>query len=331
MKTLYKTFVITAQLLFFTGSSLFAQVCDPTNPPANLQAVYTPGIGAQLTWDPVIGSVAVRLSATSPAGSSVSRTIIGVEPDQFFVPDVFLTPGTYSWRVQATCNLVPPFTVTPISSPDYFVVGGSSVCPATVSDIDGNVYPTVEINGQCWMKENLKVEHYRNGDPIPTGLSTSDWVLTTAGAFAIYENYTWYKATYGLLYNGFAVQDLRGLCPTAWHVSTDAEWTELTDFAGGLPVAGGALKTTGTLAAGTGLWQHPNTGATNSSDFSAVPAGIRYFAGYYNLLYQKGYWWTSTSTTTDLAWYRLLLYNNISGYTAETDQHFGFSVRCLKD
>ncbi|SVD28603.1 uncharacterized protein METZ01_LOCUS381457, partial [marine metagenome] len=111
---------------------------------------------------------------------------------------------------------------------------------STVTDIDGNVYETVEVGEQVWMKENLKVTHYRNGDEIPTGYSNDDWTNLTTGAYAVYNDDSLNADIYGNLYNGYAVEDERGLCPEGWHVPTDQEYTELTDYLGF--GAGGKMK-----------------------------------------------------------------------------------------
>jgi len=110
-------------------------------------------------------------------------------------------------------------------------IPSSRPCPGVpVRDIDGNTYNTLQIGTQCWMRDNLKVSKYRNGNPIATGLDNSAWSNTTFGAYAIYGNYTANEGLYGKLYNWFAVADNRGLCPTGWHVPTNAEWTTLTTF-----------------------------------------------------------------------------------------------------
>jgi uncharacterized protein (TIGR02145 family) len=314
------------------GVGLQAQVCDPTVAPTGLVSTYTPGSGALLEWNPVPGSVGVQLRVDLPSGPTINRRIVGPEVDQFFAPDALLSPGTYTWRVQAACSAVPPFAVTPISASSSFTVGGGGSCPATVTDIDGNVYATVQIGSQCWMAENLKVERYRNGDFIPAGLSNSGWSSTSSGTSAVYSNNPANKATYGLLYNWYAVDDARGLCPSGWHVPTDEEWTTLTGFLGGESVAGGGLKTAGTLSEGTGLWFDPNTGATNSSGFSALPGGFRSSGGSYGEINYDGYWWTNTEIPTiGASWLRALYAVLDDVYRYEQDKVCGLSVRCIRD
>jgi uncharacterized protein (TIGR02145 family) len=200
---------------------------------------------------------------------------------------------------------------------------------STVTDVDGNSYNTVQIGTQCWTKSNLKVSKYRNGDNIPTGLSNPAWQNTTADAYAIYDNNPVNDGLYGKLYNHYAVTDTRGLCPTGWHVPTDVEWTTLENFLGGSSVAGGAMKSTATQPT-PGGWNSPNTGATNSSGFTAGPGGLRYDGGAFSGVGIVGYWWSSSLTGTG-AWYRAL--NATYGAILRLDhgRTFGFSVRCLMD
>ncbi|MBW6480577.1 MAG: T9SS type A sorting domain-containing protein [Bacteroidales bacterium] len=196
----------------------------------------------------------------------------------------------------------------------------------TVTDYDGNVYNTVAIGTQVWMAENLKVTHYRNGDSIPNITVASQWSNLTSGAYGIYNNDSSYATTYGLLYNWFAVTDTSGICPTGWHIPTDAEWTTLTDFLGGVNVAGGKMKEIGTTH-----WTSPNTGATNSSGFTGLPGGVRSSNGYFYSINDYGYWWSSTEASTTMAWRRHLYAYNAKidvGYSYKT---YGYSVRCIRD
>ena len=183
-------------------------------------------------------------------------------------------------------------------------------------------YSTVQIGDQCWFAENLRTTTYLNGDVIPQNLSNGDWSSTTSGAMAFYQNDLTYQVAYGGLYNWYAVDDARGLCPSSWHVPTDAELTMLTDHFGGESVAGGHMKTTyGWINAGN---------ATNSSGFSGLPGGIRYDDGYFDGAGYLGYWWSS-SPLGDYAWGRALFDTNEDVYRIFNDLRFGFSVRCVRD
>jgi uncharacterized protein (TIGR02145 family) len=194
----------------------------------------------------------------------------------------------------------------------------------TVTDIDGNTYNTVTIGNQVWMKENLKVSKYRNGDPIPTNLSDTVWSATTTGACAINNNDAGNNTPYGKLYNFYAVSDPRGLCPAGWHVPSDWEWSNLENYLGGDSVAGGKLKST------SSLWTSPNLGATNESGFSGLPGGGRYDFGNYFLVGYSGNWCSSSEYSASLAHPRILAYNFDFSYRSAFSKQFGFSVRCLK-
>ncbi|SVD09065.1 uncharacterized protein METZ01_LOCUS361919, partial [marine metagenome] len=164
-----------------------------------------------------------------------------------------------------------------------------------VTDIDGNVYGTVQIGDQLWMAENLKVTHYSNGDEIPTGYSNSEWANLSTGAYAVYGDNESNADTYGYLYNWYAVET-GNLAPEGWHVATDAEWTALSDYLGGSSVAGGKMKecTPGSCPESE-YWNSPNTGATNESGFTALPSGSRdYRNGYSFHLGIRGYFLSST-------------------------------------
>jgi uncharacterized protein (TIGR02145 family) len=201
----------------------------------------------------------------------------------------------------------------------------------TMTDQQGNVYKTIVIGTQEWMAENLKTTIYRNGDAIANVTGNNQWYFLTTGAWCSYNNNSQYDCPYGKLYNWYAVADPRNVCPTGWHVPTDAEWTTLTSFLGGEAVAGGKLKSTGLQ-----YWVSPNQDATNESGFSGLPGGYRYIFGTFNYFGYYGSWWSSTEIDTGTAWYRLLLFNDGSVYSTEASsygnfKHRGFSVRCLRD
>ena len=192
-------------------------------------------------------------------------------------------------------------------------------------DIDGNTYNTVSIGFQCWTKENLKVTKYNNGKPIPTGLNSSAWRDARFGAYTIYNNDNANDEIYGKLYNWFAVADNRGLCPTGWHVPTNAEWITLTTFLGGESVAGGKMKST------SSLWSAPNTDATNSSGFTALPGGCRGSGGSFSGIRNYPFFWSATEDDSNYAWNRGLYgYNGIVTRDNYGKQS-GYSVRCLRD
>ncbi len=204
--------------------------------------------------------------------------------------------------------------------------GGCAGGPSTVTDIDGNVYHVVSIGNQCWMKENLKTTHYKNGAAIPSNLTDAQWQATTSGASADYNNDPTNTAVYGKLYNWYAVADPQGLCPTNWHVPTDAEFDTLFNYLGGDSVCGGAMKEIGTTH-----WAIPNTGANNSSGFLGLPGGVRYGSGVYGFVGYYGYWWSATQFSSADAYFRYLNCSSSGVSRSSYEVAFGFSVRCVRD
>ena len=188
-------------------------------------------------------------------------------------------------------------------------------------------YPSVTICCQSWMTKNLDVATYRNGDPIPKVTNDVAWGNLTTGAYCYYNNdSTMYAATYGKLYNWYAINDSRGLAPEGWHIPTDFEWTTLGSCLGGDDIAGGPIKEIGTTH-----WNTPNTGATNLSGFTGLPGGFRTYFGPYSGIVLYGYWWSSTESTTNYAWSRNLNYSDDDLDRAANLKILGFSVRCLRD
>lgn len=220
----------------------------------------------------------------------------------------------------------------------------STTSSGTITDIDGNVYHTVTIGTQVWMVENLKTTKYRNGDLIPNVTANEAWTSLITGGYCWYNNdAVTYKATYGCLYNWYAVNDSRNIAPTGWHVPTSAEWITLENYVtANLGTSGSVDKA---LAAKT-YWA-ASTGAgtigndllkNNTTGFSAFPGGFREGSTFRGASY-FGYWWNSTASGS--ADYGLA--NELSyGYGAHEDGHVvydcystlksnGFSVRCIRD
>ncbi|MCF8317968.1 MAG: fibrobacter succinogenes major paralogous domain-containing protein, partial [Haliscomenobacter sp.] len=211
------------------------------------------------------------------------------------------------------------------SSLDSFTTSKVCLTP-TISDIDGNVYNTIAIGNQCWTKENLRVTKYNDGSSIPKGLNSTDWLNTTSGAYAIYDNDNSNDAIYGKLYNWYAVKDGRGLCPKGWHAPSDAEWITLTTYLGDM--AGGKMKSIDTT-----LWNSPNTGATNESGFSALPGGGRNLGGSFESIRDFASFWSATEQDSGNAWYYYLYYSagGVTRTYFNSTKSVGASVRCLRD
>ena len=190
---------------------------------------------------------------------------------------------------------------------------------------DGNEYNWVQIGDQIWMAENLaylpSVNMVADGSEDAAGsyYYVYGYNGTNVAAAKATDNY----ATYGVLYNWTAACNS---CPAGWHLPSDAEWTELTDYLGGTSVAGGKLKETGTTH-----WASPNTGATNETGFTALPGGYRNFDGNFLDVGYYGLWWSSTERDTNYAYYRFLNYNYVSLIDFSNAKEIGFSVRCVRD
>ena len=206
-----------------------------------------------------------------------------------------------------------------------------------ITDIDGNTYELVTICGQTWTKSNLNVSKYRNGDIIPQVTDANEWNNLTTGAWCYTIDNTTFQPSqsssliYGKLYNWYALNDPRGLAPSGYHIPTTAEWTTLIDCLGGSAVAGGKIKESGTIH-----WNSPNTGATNSSGFTALPSGTKNGIG--QLPGCCAEFWSSSLINSNLA--NTIYMQSDYNYTLSVPQYSipittnvksGKSVRCIKD
>ena len=188
---------------------------------------------------------------------------------------------------------------------DIFMTEGGST--GTFTDPrDGQTYTTIDIGSQTWFAENL---NYNTGDG-----NNNSWCYDNNGSNCdIYGRlYTWEAAT--------------SACPDGWHLPNDIEWTTLIDFLGGEDVAGGKMKETGTTH-----WNSPNTGATNSSGFTALPGGYRSTIGMFFKEGNDGSWWSATEYSSTSAWYRCLRCNRDEVNRFNYGKEGGFSVRCVRD
>ena len=201
--------------------------------------------------------------------------------------------------------------------------------------------PSVTICNQIWTTKNLDVTTYRNGDAIPQVTDPTAWENLTTGAWCYYNNDPAMGPIYGKLYNWYAVNDVRGLAPTGYHVPSDAEWNKLVKCIDPSAdktcigciqseTAGGAMKETG-----TSHWLSPDreqkANATNSSGFAGLPGGNRDNFGTFSIIGSSGYWWSSTEYSASSAWYRLLGFNSSGVVRASFNKAGGFSVRLIKD
>lgn len=201
-------------------------------------------------------------------------------------------------------------------------------------DVQGecSTVQTTTICNQVWMVKNLDVTTYRNGDVIPEVTDPTAWASLTTGAWCYYNNDPANGSIYGKMYNWYALNDPRGLAPIGWHVPTIAEWETLATCLGGVEVAGGAMKSMGTIEAATGLWYAPNTSATNSSGFTGLPGGYRALDGSFYSIGLYNSYWSSTSLTTDYVWFgELISVNGALTLGASAIKVAGLSIRCVKD
>jgi len=196
-----------------------------------------------------------------------------------------------------------------------------------IRDIDGNVYTAVTIGNQVWMAQNLKTTRFRDGSALAyPGSDLTGWKNNTTGAYAyLFNDEASFRETYGALYNWAAVNTGK-LCPEGWHVPTESDWNLLFGFLGDSMVAGGKMKTSDTT-----LWLSPNTAASNSSGFSALPGGYRDHNGMDGLLKKNAFFWTADNASTNNAWHHKLDYQSTQAYGGKRNKRYGLSVRCLKD
>jgi uncharacterized protein (TIGR02145 family) len=279
----------------------------------------TAACGGEITSDggASITARGVCWGTTSPPTISDSTTNDGTGTGSFTSNITNLTKlTTYYIRAYATNS-----AGTGYGDVDSFKAGTD-----TVSDIDGNIYETVIIGTQWWMAENLKVTKYRNGEDIPKVTDGPTWAGLSTGAYCEYGNDTGNVATYGRLYNWFAIDDSRKIAPTGWHVPTESEIQALYNYLGGKLVAGGKLKEIGTTH-----WVSPNDGATNETGFTGLPGGARDSDGSFIYLYNYGDFWSATEYDVPRAWL-LSLWTGYEGlYDYGYSKLTGCAVRCVKD
>ena len=208
-----------------------------------------------------------------------------------------------------------------------------------VTDIDGNIYPTVKIGEQIWMAENLKTTHYANGNSIQ--LVSDNYYWDNLGNNDYDKAYCWYnndkasKDIYGALYTYAAATngnsygyDVQGVCPNGWHLPNNSEWSELISNLGGISVAGSKM------AGYSNLWLNGNL--VNSSDFgtsgfNAVPSGGRLATGgAFGSLHREAIWWSSTEAEYYGGSFYEIHYNN-GGSSANSLKACGWTVRCIKN
>jgi uncharacterized protein (TIGR02145 family) len=295
---------------------------------------------------PVICLAQVNSNGEKPTGELLTNEI---SPNEMKRNASFnLDEIKVRWKKAAleNCTGVPCVVTPPPPPPPSFTCGTS-----TVTDVDGNSYNTVSIGTgattQCWTASNLKVSRYNNSSPIDldasgtaNGFFTEYWSTRISGAYTIYANESitltnGNASNYGYLYNWYAVNDSRKLCPDGWHVPTDAEWATLETYLNTVAPTGSVgdkMKSKGDNLLGTGLWNSPNMG-NNSSGFSALPGGYRSSTdGTFYDVSNKAFFWSGTEAFGVNAWYRSLDFNMGDVDMPDDDsKKTGLSVRCLRD
>lgn len=202
-------------------------------------------------------------------------------------------------------------------------------CLMLLSFANAQNFNSIKIGDQTWMTENLNVDKFRNGDSILQIITEEEWENSAKAkkpAWCYYNNDPANGSKYGKLYNWCAVNDPRGLAPTGWHIPTNKEWRELTDYLGGWKVACAKLKSKeGWFVEGNG---------TNESGFSALPGGRRSSYDQNSYIFKAigkwGYWWSSTKYTKKTSITRSMYYNGTFQWL-DWDKGEGMSVRCIKD
>ncbi|MCQ2271643.1 MAG: fibrobacter succinogenes major paralogous domain-containing protein [Bacteroidales bacterium] len=249
-----------------------------------------------------------------------------------------LTPATtYYVRAYATNS-----AGTAYGNKLYFTTPGAydgQPCPgaSTVTDIDNNTYNTVQIGNQCWMKENLRTTRYSNGTSIGSLYypNNDQYNVSNCGYL-----YTWFQVMGNSSSSSANSSGVQGICPIGWHVPSDAEWTQLTNYVESQSqyqcgiysssIAKALASTTGWNSSTNNCAVGNNSSTNNATGFSALPAG--YYSGvYYYHLGNNAYFWSATENLDGLAYYRYLGYNSDNVYSSNYVKYYGYSVRCVRD
>ena len=306
-----------------------ATVSNITSTTATSGGNMTNGGGATITASGVCWSTTTNPTITN------SKTTDGTDIGEYISPIAGLAPlTTYYLRAYATNGIG-----TAYGNEVSFT---SSSASTSITDIDGNVYSTVTIGNQVWLQQNLKTTRYSNGDLIgtttPATLDISN-DITPKYQWA-YDGKESNVPLYGRLYTWYAVTDNRNVCPTGWHVPSNAEWITLTDYLinNGYGYGGSRYKIAKSMAFISG-WRDSGTSgdigyyqaSNNSSGFSALPSGFRISTSF-NYAGEGSYYWSATEESTTLAWRGCALWY-VSGFVDNgyLEKQDGFSVRCVKD
>ena len=206
-------------------------------------------------------------------------------------------------------------------------LAGGCESTTSVTDIDGNTYSVVTIGSQCWLGENLKVTKFKDGSEIPVVTNDSIWKASITPAMTSYNNDNANDEVYGKLYNWFAANDPKGLCPEGWRLPHDNDFRILTEYLDPEDeFAGGRLK-----EAGTEHWESPNDGANNSSGFTGLPGGMRFREGMFDHINRRGIFWSSRPKDDFYGYFLMLTYDTPMAHRTHLFKQSGFSCRCIKE
>jgi uncharacterized protein (TIGR02145 family) len=314
-----KKIVLGLLMFFAVGCTKDEVVVAPLVPlaPTELNVTNILATQVNLSWtDNSTNETGFKIQRKGVTGNYVTVGTVGA--DVTLYEDKGLTINTaYSYRVMS-----------------YNYEGESNGTEFSFTTIN----TTITIGTQTWTTTNLDVATYSDGTVIPQVTDPTEWLYLTTGAWCYYKNDPANGATYGKLYNWYAVAGIwndasntdatqrKKLAPTGYHVPSNDEWTTLITYLGGEFVAGGKMKATGIT------WVSPNVAATNESGFTGLPGGLRFSkGGDFNAIYGYGYWWSSTDVSIADALSYTLYCTFSDAYRSPKSKGYGFSVRCIKD
>jgi uncharacterized protein (TIGR02145 family) len=294
------------------------------NPPVPVAGNHVP-MSTQITWNwtTVSGATGYKWNTINNYATATNMGMATSKVDTGLTCNTIYT--SYAWAYN-TCDTSAAVALNQTTS----ACTGPPCAGTPTVTYGGKTYNTIPIGTQCWFKENLNI-----GTRINASLDQTDNSSIEKYCYGDLESNC---DVYGGLYQWNEMMQyvttagVQGICPIGWHIPTDAEYFILTSYLGGESVAGGKMKSTGTIEDSTGLWHTPNAGATNESGFSAIPAGYRYYAG--GSLYLPGYvgyWWSSSDYGTNYTVTRVINLNYTNVYKSSYNKNYGFSVRCLRD
>ncbi|MDD4554177.1 MAG: fibrobacter succinogenes major paralogous domain-containing protein [Bacteroidales bacterium] len=286
-------------------------------PPAPTAATHVPSPNQIVwNWNTVAGATGYMWNTTNDYGTATDMGTVT------YKTETGLNCGTsytrYLWAYN-NCGGSAPSTILAQMTQNCPFSCGQLITDAR----DGKTYNTVLIGSQCWMAHNLNIGARINGSQN----QSNDQLIEKYCYNDLESNcdiygglYQWNEAMQYVTTPG-----VQGICPEGWYLPTDAEWTTLTTFLGGESIAGGALKETGTTH-----WASPNTGATNSSGFTALPGGFRYTSGSFYNLTLSILFWSSSEYSASNAWYREIFYDEADVGRGNYNKIYGIAVRCVK-